>query len=161
VDLKTALRSPRQTLGGYVILPRLIDKVRIDARGLLTDEYVKNLMSPSPLTLDRRFLACTGISRKDLKAAILSADLDEAVLAWVERHARPHSPEEKRDWAKRVESYRPDLERVTYRKQLYPDLAPRVDVGALNVFDLIDMDEGRIAIPTLSHTRGHSEHLGQ
>jgi hypothetical protein len=34
-----------------------------------------------------------------------------------------------------------------YRKQVYPNLVLRVDVGALNVFDLIDIDEGRIPIP--------------
>jgi hypothetical protein len=150
VDLKTALRSPRETLGGYVLLPRLIDKVRLNARGLLPHEYVKNLLGSSAMTLDGWLLEFTGLDAEELKKAILSAESDEAVLDWVESHARPHSTAEKQEWAKKIETYRADPARVAYRKQVYPDLTPRVDVAALNVFDLIDMDEGRIPIPNLA-----------
>ena len=39
-----ALRSPRETLDGYIILPRLIDKVRVQARGELPAAYQRNLL---------------------------------------------------------------------------------------------------------------------
>jgi hypothetical protein len=147
VDLKAALRSPREMLGGYVILPRLIDKVRLNARGLLPHEYVKNLLGSSAMTLDGRLLEFTGLAAEELKKAILSSDSDKAVLSWVESHARPHSMAERREWARQIESYRADPARLAYRKQTYPDLASRVDLGTVNVFDLIDMDEGRIPVP--------------
>ena len=41
---KIALRSPREKLGGYVILPRLIDKVRLHEKKLLPEDYVPNLL---------------------------------------------------------------------------------------------------------------------
>ena len=39
-----ALRSPRETVDGYIILPRLIDKVRVQARGELPDVFKWNLL---------------------------------------------------------------------------------------------------------------------
>jgi hypothetical protein len=140
-------RSPRETLGEYVILPRLIEKVRLHAQGRLPAEYHPQLLGPE-LTLDGRFLTFTGVAREALRAAILAASDDAAVLAWVERHATPHTSEEKRAWADAIDAYRPDSERVVRRAKAYPNVAARVDVGAISVFDLIDLDEGRIDQPT-------------
>ncbi len=137
------LRSPRETLGGYVILSRLIDKVRLHAQGSLPEDYVGQLLMPAP-ALDGRFLAFTGLDADRLKDAILSARTDDAVLAWVERHAHPHSDSEKRAWAQEIDAYRPSPDRVQFRRERYPEVAARVDVGAISVFDLIDLDEGRL-----------------
>ncbi|MBX3320511.1 MAG: DUF5069 domain-containing protein [Nitrospira sp.] len=46
--LSVSLRSPRARLGGYVLLPRLIDKVRLQTRGQLPPEYEENLLSQDP-----------------------------------------------------------------------------------------------------------------
>ena len=141
---KIPLRSPREAIGGYVILPRLIDKVRLEAEGNLSPEYAENLLKPG-LTLDGRFLAFTGLSGEALRGAIHSSQTDEEVLAWVERHGRPRSTEEKRRWAEEIDAYRPNPERAARRKQIYPELAEKVDLAAFSVFDIIDIDEGRIS----------------
>lgn len=141
------LRSPRETIGDYVILPRLIDKIRVDARGALPPEYSPQLLGGEG-TLDWRFLTFTGLDREALRAAILSAPDDAAVLAWVERHATAHTNAEKRAWADAINAFRPDAERAQRRAQRYPEVAARFDVGAISVFDLIDLDEGRIERPT-------------
>ena len=59
------IRSPREKLGGYVFLPRLIDKVRLHARGELPFEYIGNLLGKGT-TLDQRFLEFTGLDREPL-----------------------------------------------------------------------------------------------
>ncbi|MEW6683529.1 MAG: DUF5069 domain-containing protein [Nitrospirota bacterium] len=141
------LRSPRDTLGGYVFLPRLIDKVRLHARGALPPAYLPQLLGESG-TLDGRFVVFTGLDREALRAAILSAPDDAAVLAWVEQHAVPHSEDENRAWISAIDAYRPDPDRTRRRAQLYPELAARFDVATLSLFDLIDLDEGRIDRPT-------------
>jgi hypothetical protein len=140
------IRSPRETLGGYVFLPRLIDKVRLHAEGRLPPEYHAQLLG-NELTLDGRFLGFTGLDREALRAAILAAPDDHAVLAWVERHAVQHSAAEKRAWISAIDAYRPDSERATRRARMYPDVAARCDVATLSLFDLIDLDEGRIHRP--------------
>ena len=139
------LRSPRQTLGGYVFLPRLIDKVRLHAQGKLPMEYIANLLKPG-LTLDSRLLTFTGLDAETLRRAILEAKTDEDVLSWVEHHAKPHTDAEKQQWIMDIEAYRPNAESVQRRREVYKDVAAKIDPATLNVFDLIDMDEARIHI---------------
>jgi len=139
------LRSPRETLGGYVILPRLIDKIRLHAQGKLPPKYIGNLLKPGT-TLDGRFLTFTGLDAEGLRRAILASKTDKEILAWVERHAKSHPEPEKRQWVAEIETYRPNAEWAKWRREVYKDLATRVNPATLNLFDLIDMDEGRIPI---------------
>ena len=60
------------------------------------------------------------------------------------RHAHPHSDPEKRAWAQEIDAYRPSADRVHLRRERYPEVAAKVDVGTISVFDLIDLDEGRL-----------------
>lgn len=79
-----AIRSPRERLGGYILLPRLIDKVRLHAEGRLPQAYLPYLLKPGPgMTLDGRFLAFTGLDGEGLRGAILASRSDKEVLAWV------------------------------------------------------------------------------
>jgi gluconokinase len=81
------LRSPRESLGGYVLFPRLIDKVRLLAKKQLPREYVANVLKPGN-TIDGRFLTYTGVDAEPLRQAILSSQTDEEVLAWIQTHAK-------------------------------------------------------------------------
>ena len=137
------IRSPRETLGGYVFLPRLIDKVRLHAQGKLPPEYIGNLLKAG-LTLDGRLLTFTGLDAEELRRAILAAKTDEEVLIWVERHAKPHTEAEKQRWITEIEAYRPNAESARRRREVYKEVASVIDPATLNVFDLIDMDEDRI-----------------
>ena len=139
------LRSPRESVGGYILLPRLIDKVRLLAQGQLPETYVANVLG-TEFTLDGRFLAFTGLDAEVLRRVILSSSTDDNVLAWVQKHARPTTAVEKHRWAEQIDRYRPDGALVEYRKRVYAELAVQVDVGSLSVLDLIDMDEGRLPI---------------
>ena len=140
------LRSPREQLGDYVILPRLIDKVRLHASGHLPAEYVRNLLKPG-LTLDGRFLKFTGVASNALQCAILSSQTDEAVLAWVDQHATSRSDAEKRAWSEKAAAFRPDPRVAKFLAESLAGLAAMLDVTAYPLFDLIDMDEGRLPIP--------------
>jgi len=137
------LRSPRVTIGGYILLPRLIDKVRLHAQGKLPPEYVPNLLAPAPC-LDGRFLAFTGLDPEALRKAILAAKTDAEVLAWVERNAKAHTEAEKRQWMEEIDSYRPNAHWAEFRRKTYREVAAKVDPATLSILDLIDMDEGRI-----------------
>lgn len=141
-----ALRSPRETLGGYIILPRLIDKVRLHAKGELPPEYHGNLLKTGR-TLDGWLLSFTGLDPERLRAAILAARGDDEVLAWIDRHALSHTDEQKRAWAESIAGYRPDAAGLEFRTKSYPDLSARIDIGSLGPLDMIDMDEGRMPVP--------------
>ncbi|TAK08723.1 MAG: DUF5069 domain-containing protein [Candidatus Manganitrophaceae bacterium] len=144
MPMSALLRSPRERLGGYLLLPRLIDKIRLHAKGALPPEYVGNLLRPAGLTLDGRFLSFTGLDAEQFREAVLSEENDDAVLAWVERHAIPHTASEKEAWARAIAAARPTPETAEYRKKIYPELVAKVDLASINVLDMIDLDEGRI-----------------
>ena len=139
------LRSPRESLGGYILLPRLIDKVRLFAKGQLPQAYAANLLG-ADYTLDGRFLAFTGVNPEALRQVIVSSHSDEEVLAWVQDHAKPATTSEKQAWAEQIDRYRPHTELLEYRRRAYPELAARIDLSSFSVLDLIDMDEGRLPI---------------
>ncbi len=131
-----------------MILPRLIDKVRLKSRGELPEEYHPNLLRPlAPeiglFPLDGRFLAFKELDPRELEAAILQLSDDAAVLAWVESHGRQRNEREKEEWRRSIEEAPADERRTAHRKRSYPALAHRSDIGELSPFDLIDLDEGR------------------
>ena len=144
--MRERLRSPRETLGGFPILPRLIDKVRLFHEGHLPKEYVTNLLGPQP-SLDGRFLEFTGLRAEDLRVAILGCPDDPCVLSWVLEHGIHHSAEEIRQWKRSIEYSPVSPERARARLQAYPEVGARFDLSRLNPFDMIDLDEGRIERP--------------
>jgi len=73
-------RSPRVRLGGYVLLPRMLDKCRAELAGT-SGEYHYNC------PLDQRFLKFTGIDPEKLKAEVAKGLGDGAILAWIQNEA--------------------------------------------------------------------------
>ncbi len=140
------LRSPRERLGGYVILPRLIDKLRLHAQGLLPDSYVPFLLRPG-LPLDGRFMAFTGLQPEVLRQAVLGRDSEEEILAWVTHAAVPHGSQEIRGWSETLERLQPDRALARLLARLSPELAMQVEFTRHPLFDLIDMEEGRTPVP--------------
>ena len=86
-------RSPRIRLGGYVLLPRMLDKCRAELAGT-PGEYHYNC------PLDQRFLNFTGIDPEALKAEVAKGLGDGEILAWVEANAPiKHSDWEIAQWS--------------------------------------------------------------
>jgi hypothetical protein len=130
-----APRSPRVRLGGYVILPRMLDKGRatiINKHG----EYHFNC------PLDERFLTFVGIKAEPLKKQLAQGKGDGEMLAWIEANAKfKRSPVEVAAWSAFSEQRVPsDLESRKYFSELQATAAPkREDVATW--FDLLDVDD--------------------
>jgi hypothetical protein len=129
-------RSPRIRLGGYVLLPRLIDK----CRAVLADtngEYHYDC------PLDQRFLNFTGINADDLKKVIEENQGDGAVLAWVEKNAPlQHDDWQIAQWSAFRESMAPsdNESREFFNEQVAgAGGAEREDISTW--FDYIDLDD--------------------
>jgi len=73
-------RSPRVRLGGYTILPRLLDKARAVIAGT-AGEYKYN--NPN----DWHFFRFTGLAPDALLAQVKTGAGDWAMLLWVNEHA--------------------------------------------------------------------------
>ena len=89
---KEAPRSPHERLGGFVILPRSIDKCRATLAGK-NGEYHYNC------ALDKTFMTFKGIDAEELKKFIATGASDEAILAWVKEHGIPRTEPEIKAWS--------------------------------------------------------------
>jgi hypothetical protein len=126
-------RSPRVRLGGYVILPRMLDKGRATLAG-------KNGEYHYACPLDQRFLEFTGIDAEALKKELARSDTE--VLAWIEKHAKPRrSGEEIAAWSVFAEQRAPsDVESREFFNGIHKAGAPnREDIATW--FDVLDMDD--------------------
>ena len=73
-------RSPRVRLGGYVILPRMLDK----GRATIAD---RNGEYHYACPMDQRFLEFTGIDPEALKKQLAAGKGDWAILEWMNSNA--------------------------------------------------------------------------
>jgi hypothetical protein len=138
------LRSPYAKVGRLVYFGRMLDKIRLHAAGKLPPEYVANLGdSAEPTFFDARCCRFLGVKYSDLVQRTLAGETDEAVLAWAEKHGRPHTDEEceiwnmflaKRGWRDVAAS------RLQQRLAEHGGLAGK---PVLTMFDFLDYDEGR------------------
>ena len=132
-------RSPYDRLGGYVHLPRLIDKARLHRKGLLDGYNYKTV------GFDKHLLAFLKINGDAFEEAANRLDDDAAILDWVAKNAAPHTPEEIEHWNQTMISRRPDTAAKKARFVLFLKESGgegRDDVRTY--FDLIEFDEGRL-----------------
>jgi len=126
-------RSPRVRLGGYAILPRMLDKGRATLAG-------KNGEYHYACPLDERFLEFAGLDPKALKKQLTKSDTE--VLAWIEKHARhKRSPQEIAAWSAFAEQRVPaDVESREFFNGIHKSVAPkREDITTW--FDVLDLDD--------------------
>ena len=74
-------RSPRVRLGGYVILPRLLDKGRATIAG-------KNGEYHYACPVDQRLLDFVGVTADALKRQRAAGKSDGEVLEWIQKNAK-------------------------------------------------------------------------
>ncbi len=128
-------RSPRVRLGGYALLPRMLDKGRATLAG-------KNGEYKYACPLDQRFLEFVGVKPDALKKQMAAGKGDSEILAWIEKHARhKRSEAEIVTWSVWLEQRGPsDLESREYFSKLHKQAAPkREDIRTW--FDLLDVDD--------------------
>lgn len=91
-------RSPRVRLGGYAMLPRLLDKARAWLAGK-AGEYKYGT------PMDRHFFEFTGITREALLEQVKTGAGDWDILLWVTAHASPsRAPHEVHTWSAWLET---------------------------------------------------------
>ncbi len=127
-------RSPRARLGGFVVLPRLIDKGRAHLAGKLGLYKWAN-------PLDQRLWLFTGIKPEDFLAA-LPGKTDTQILEWVNAHLQPKRQQwEIEAWSEWMEHLAPgDAQRHKVFADMINELCPkREDVRT--IFDRLDIDD--------------------
>ncbi len=128
-------RSARVRLGGFVILPRMLDKGRALLAGKNGD-YKFNC------PLDQRFTKFAGIDGDALKEQLAAGKGDGEILEWVLANAA-NKPDETAitAWSALQEQRAPtDVDTRTYFNNLHTTAgAHRTDIATW--FDLLDLDD--------------------
>ncbi|HEY9745783.1 MAG TPA: DUF5069 domain-containing protein, partial [Oculatellaceae cyanobacterium] len=143
LDLTSAFpRSPHESLAGYVVAARALDKCRAFLNGTL-GEYNYNC------PLDKQFFEFAEINPDDFTGFVATGATDEEVVAWIQSHAKARERVESVLWNNRMRSRTP------------ADLPPEIQVmweeempGHLfagkrplyRTFDLLDLEEERIPV---------------
>jgi hypothetical protein len=128
-------RSPRVRLGGYAILPRILDKCRALLAGK-NGEY--NYDCPT----DEHFFQFAGIDAADLKDQVATGKSDREILEWIRANARnKHDPSAIAAWTSFQEQRAPsDVESRDYYQEEHRRLAPERD-DLVTWFDYLDLDD--------------------
>lgn len=130
-------RSPRVALGGYVQLPRLLDKCRATIAGK-NGEF--NFGSQ---TMDRHFLRFTGIDAETLKTEVATGKSDSEMLAWIQENAKtPREPWEIAQWSEYMLHRGPDSDAETL--QFFAEAVAKFSTTREDIktwFDVLDLDD--------------------
>jgi len=93
-------RSPRNRLGNYALLARMIDKGRADLAGNVGEYHFA-------CPLDQMLCEFKGVKADEVKKLLGSGATDDQVVAWFNTHGTSKTVEEIKAWSNGVESYRP------------------------------------------------------
>ncbi len=134
-------RSPRETMCGWVHLPRFVDKIRLHLAGRLHPDYQANFTKG----FDGRWLAAAGVEATAFIEVVRGSLTDGQVTDWVQQHVK-RSEADKRAFAEGVLNYPAAGDAAGHarlrERKLQAGLADREDVRTF--VDFIDADEKRL-----------------
>lgn len=140
LDLTKAYpRSPRETLGGYVIAARTLDR----CRALLNDtlgEYKYNS------GMDEQLFGFTGIDPEAFKSFVATGASDEEVAEWIQQHSTVKERLDIVKWNNQMR-YRTPKETPDMFQEYFEDYIEKYvpkHRPVYHIFDIFDLEEGRL-----------------
>jgi hypothetical protein len=132
-------RSPRDTLAGYVIAARAVDKCRAALAGTAGEYH-------SGCPVDQMWLDFAGIPYDDFRTFVASGATDAEIASWIESKAKPRPRSEIIRWnnelrGKRIAELNDDIQE--YLEDYIPKYVPR-NRPVYVFFDVYDLEEQRI-----------------
>ncbi len=132
-------RSPYDSEGGILYLPRMLEKICMKQRGELPEDYHPNLGRG----FDKNFCDFLHVDYTDVVAQVEAGLDDAAVLEWCCQHGRRPDAQEIHVWNEYMRKRGWNDEYSDRLKSRLEGLgmAGRTDVQTM--FDLLEVDEGR------------------
>jgi gluconokinase len=133
------VRSPAATVGGLVYFGRMLDKIRVHAKGELPKEYQPNLGKG----FDGSCLNFLQIDYGELVERTKKGETDEQLLAWCFARGRKPTDYDIQIWNEymRKRGWRDELAETLARRKRETGMAERSEIQTM--FEFIDADEGR------------------
>ena len=132
-------RSPRETLGGYVVAARALDKCRAVLAGT-AGEYQYDC------PLDNQFLGFAGISAEEFKTFVATGATDAEVATWIEKSSKIKERTEVIRWNNKMRCTRlcdMPVELQEFLEGYIPEFIPKTQPVYV-WFDVYDIEEKRI-----------------
>jgi hypothetical protein len=132
-------RSPRATLGGYVLAARCLDKCRATLAGTAGEYHYA-------CPLDRRWLQFAEVDPEALKNFVASGATDPEIADWIGQHAKQRSRAEIVQWNNQQRDTRlSDLPAETqeFMEDYIAQYVPKNRV-VYHWFDVFDYEEHRL-----------------
>jgi Domain of unknown function (DUF5069) len=137
------IRSPREQVGGICVFGRILDKIRLHARGELPSGYNIGIV-PGKRTFDDRVCRFLGVDFDALTARVLQGGSDKEILEWCFQNGRKPDAEQIEIWngfmMKR--GWRDAASGGLVKQREDAGLGHREDI--VTFFDLMDTEEGRL-----------------
>ena len=134
-------RSPRETMCGWMHLPRYIDKIRLHCAGKLHPDYQPNFGKG----FDEKWLKAAGLTHERFLAVVRDTITDGQVADWVLKNVKK-SDADKRAHAESMLDYPraddPEMQARLRTRKEQAGLTHRDDIKRF--VDFIDADEKRI-----------------
>ena len=134
-------RSPRETMCGWMHLPRYLDKIRLHLAGKLHPDYQPNFGKG----FDGAWLKAAGLTHESFIEVVKGAVTDGEVADWVLKNVNKSQADKQAHAAGMLNYPKPDdaegQARLKMRKE-QTNLAHRDDIKGF--VDFIDADEKRI-----------------
>lgn len=134
-----AVRSPRSKVEGIVYFGRMLDKVRVHAKGELPADYQPNLGKG----FDRECLEFLQIDYDELIGQVRRGGTDEEILDWCFAKGRRPSENDVRVWNEFMlkRGWNDELSERLISRKAETGMTDRADIRTM--FDFIDADENR------------------
>ncbi|MDQ2659993.1 MAG: DUF5069 domain-containing protein [Verrucomicrobiota bacterium] len=131
---KEAPRSSKTQLGGYVILPRTLDKCRALLWGNIGEYHFD-------CPLDNMLFGWKNIKGDDFKAAVEKGASDEEMVTWVNENGDKKSADEVKAWVAETMATNPynnPEKREWFEEQVKPH---HLDASKTTLLDWLDVDD--------------------
>ena len=134
-----AVRSPKDKVVGLVYFGRMLDKIRVHAKGELPEEYQPNLGKG----FDSKCVDFLRIDYATLAERVEEGGGDEEILAWCFERGHKPTEREMHFWNEfmRKCGWNDEISETLTRRKKEGGLAERTDIETM--FQFIDEDEGR------------------
>ena len=133
------LRSPNDKVGGLFYFGRMLDKIRLHAKGELPPDYHENLGKG----FDQKCVTFLRVNYDQLVEHVKQGSTDEQTLEWCFSVGRRPSEDEIYVWNEfmRKRGWNDEVSETLKRRKTEAGIADRSDIET--AFQFIDADEGR------------------
>lgn len=133
-------RSPRETMCGWMHLPRYIDKIRLHLAGRLHEDYQPNFGKG----FDGMWLSAAGLDHMQFVEVVSQTICDGQVADWVGKHVKVDPPDKLSHAQAMLDYPKADDAAANERLQMRKAQAGLSHRGDIRCFvDFIDADERR------------------